>query len=233
MKNQNNKSESIPNSQKPVASRRNTKIDDSLNARMAETEQLLDEAMRLNYTSEDEEHRLECFQRVMVWGLPLASVTADQTVDLVDELIQRGRPGLFITANLHYAMLSDRHLMLQIVNARATFILADGMPMVWYSRLRGRPLPERVTGSDMLFKLCERAAQQKHRLFLLGGEPGIAQLAAENLCKRYPGLQVAKHDSRKKTHAGIMATARGRLWFAKAMSRNVCMSNMTALRISD
>lgn len=187
----NNKSETISKSPEDVANQRNSEKDGSLNTRLSETEELLDEALRLNYTSEDEKHRLESFDRVPVWGLLLARVTAAQTVDLVDELIQRERPGLFITANLHYAMLSDRHLRMQIVNARATFILADGMPMVWYSRLKRQPLPERVTGADMIFKLCERAAQKGHRVYFLGGEPDIARYAAEKLIALYPGLQVA------------------------------------------
>ncbi len=191
MSNPNDNSHVASNRAGPTPADRSSEPSDSLTARLAETQQLVDEADRLDYTSDDEKHRLECFDRVWIWGLPLARVTAERAADLVDQLIQRGRPGLFITANLHYAMLTDRHLTLQIVNARATFLLADGMPMVWYSRLKRRPLPERVTGADLIFRLCERAAQRGRRVFLLGGTPGIADRAAENLCRRYPGLQIA------------------------------------------
>src|SRR3989339_1492415 len=96
--------------------------------------------------------------RVWIWGLPLARLTAEQTVDEVDRLIQRRRPSLFITANLHYAMLSDRDARLRAVNDRAAFLVADGMPLVWYSRLLGRRLPERVTGADLIYLLAQRAA---------------------------------------------------------------------------
>ena len=80
---------------------------------------------------------------VSIWGVPLARLSYEQTLDDVDCLIRRGEPAFFVTANLHYTMLSDRHERLRRVNDQAAFLVADGMPQVWYSRWAGRPLPER------------------------------------------------------------------------------------------
>jgi N-acetylglucosaminyldiphosphoundecaprenol N-acetyl-beta-D-mannosaminyltransferase len=110
---------------------------------------------------------------------------------MVDRLIERRRPGFFITANLQYAMLAAHDPRLAEVNRSAAFLLADGMPMVWYSRLLGRPLPERVAGSDLIYLLCRRAADRGHRVFFLGGKPGAAADAATTLSWMYPGLTVA------------------------------------------
>jgi len=128
--------------------------------------------------------------RSEIWRLSLARLTFAQTVDAVDRLIARRSPSFFITANLHYAMLCDRDPRLVEVNRRAAFLVADGMPMVWYARLRGRPLPERVAGADLVWHLCGRAALAGHRVFLLGGAPGVAQQAATVLTWRYPGLRI-------------------------------------------
>jgi N-acetylglucosaminyldiphosphoundecaprenol N-acetyl-beta-D-mannosaminyltransferase len=128
---------------------------------------------------------------VQVWGLRLARVSFAETVDAVDRLIARRKPSFFITANLHYAMLCDRDPGLCEVNRRAAFLVADGMPLVWYARLTGRRLPERVTGADLVWHLCARAAVAGHRVFLLGGAPGVAQEAGRILARRYPGLQIA------------------------------------------
>lgn len=125
-----------------------------------------------------------------VWGLNLARFSFAETIRAVDRLIARRKPSFFITANLHYAMLTDRDPRLQIVNRRAAFLVADGMPMVWYSRIVGRPLPERVAGADLVWHLCGRAALAGHRVFLLGGAPGVAEQAAAVLGRRYPGLQI-------------------------------------------
>lgn len=127
---------------------------------------------------------------VKVWGLPLVPNTFAQALDRIDRLIAAGQPSFFITANLNYAMLTDLDERLQRLNDRAAFVLADGMPLVWWSRLGPRPLPERVAGSDLIYGMCERAAEKGHRVFLLGAGPGIAEAAAENLVNRYPGLQI-------------------------------------------
>lgn len=128
---------------------------------------------------------------VWVWGLPLSPLTFPESIDAVDRMIQERKPGYFITANLHYAMLTAHEPRLADVNRQAALILADGMPLVWASRWRGRRLPERVAGSDMVPALCERAAQRGYRVFLLGGAPGIADEAARRMCERFPNLQIA------------------------------------------
>ncbi len=132
---------------------------------------------------------------VWVWGVPLAPFTREQTLLRIEQLIERRTPSYFITANLHYAMLTDRSKQLQEVNRRAAFILADGMPMVWASRREKQSLPERVAGSDLLFSICESAAKKGWRIFLLGAATGIGVQAAENLGRRYPGLQVVGTES--------------------------------------
>jgi len=130
------------------------------------------------------------YQPVWVWGLPLVPDTFEQTLNRIDRLIAAGHPSFFITANLNYAMLADADDRLKRVNERAAFLVADGMPLVWWSRLGPRQLPERVAGSDLVYALCERAAAKGHRVYLLGAAPGIAEEAKTALVSRYPGLQV-------------------------------------------
>lgn len=127
---------------------------------------------------------------VWVWGLPLAPLTFEQTLDRVEGLVRSGRPNYFITANLHYAMLTDQDRRLRSVNEGAAFLLADGMPLVWASRRLPTPLPARVAGADLVPALCERAARNGYRVFLLGGAPGVAEEAARVLQARFPALQI-------------------------------------------
>jgi len=127
---------------------------------------------------------------VWVWGLPVSSDTFEQALDRIDRLIVAGEASFFITANLNYAMLTDADDRLKRLNDRAAFLLADGMPLVWWSRLGPRPLPERVAGSDLIYGMCERAAAKGHSVYLLGAAPGVADEAAAALVKRYPGLQI-------------------------------------------
>lgn len=128
--------------------------------------------------------------RSWVWGLPLVPWTRAEAVEAVITLIEAGRPSFFITANLHYAMLSNQSPELQRVNDRAAFLLADGTPLVWASRWQGVRLPERVAGSDLIFDLCEEAAARGLGVFLLGGPAGVAEEASLRLQERYSSLRV-------------------------------------------
>jgi N-acetylglucosaminyldiphosphoundecaprenol N-acetyl-beta-D-mannosaminyltransferase len=130
------------------------------------------------------------FERVWVWGVPFAPLTLDQAVAAVSELAARRRPTYIITANTHYVMVSESMPDVQAINEAAAFIVADGKPIVWASRIQGTRLPERVAGSDMIFHLSEEAARRGFRVFLLGGQEGVAVEAAERLVERYPGLLI-------------------------------------------
>lgn len=129
-------------------------------------------------------------KRVWIWGVPFAPMTLEETVNAIDALIEERRPSYFITANLHYVMLTRDHPDLGPINERAAFILADGAPVVWAARKRPTPLPERVAGSDLIFHLCDLSARKGRRLFFLGAPEGVAEEAADKLRERYPGLQV-------------------------------------------
>lgn len=125
-----------------------------------------------------------------VWRVPFAPLSMAETVTAIGNLIELGRPTFFITANTHYVMLTQQNPDLQVINAKAALILADGAPLVWASRCMGSPLPERVAGSDLVFELSAEAVKQGYRLFLVGGAEGVAEQAALRLRELYPGLQV-------------------------------------------
>ena len=117
------------------------------------------------------------------------------TVSAIGDLIEAGRPTFFITANVNYAMLTHENPDLRAINERAAFIVADGAPLVWASRLHGSPLPERVAGSDLIIEMSPQAAKKGYRLFLLGAADGVAAKAVSWLCERFPALQVVGFES--------------------------------------
>ncbi len=139
-------------------------------------------------------HETACDPRIerrsYVWGLPVAPWTRVQAADAAMELVEARAPSYFITANANYAMLTERDAALRAINDRAAFILADGAPLVWASRLRTHRLPERIAGSDLIYDLCERSASRRLGIFLLGGPPGVAEAAGRRLEELYPGLRI-------------------------------------------
>ncbi len=126
-------------------------------------------------------------------GVSLDCLSEAQTVDLLAKRIDDGVGAFVVTANLDHLRRCRKDPAYRQLVSEADVVVADGMPLIWASRLQGgNQLPERVAGSTMMFSLCQRAAAGGRSIFLLGGYPEeVAELAGQALCEKYPGLQIA------------------------------------------
>ena len=95
------------------------------------------------------------------------------------------------TVNPEFIMEARRHPAFGRALAAADLCTPDGVGVLWAARLAGVRLDERVTGSDGIYRLCERAAAQGWRVFFLGAATGVAARAAAQLTRLYPNLRVA------------------------------------------
>jgi N-acetylglucosaminyldiphosphoundecaprenol N-acetyl-beta-D-mannosaminyltransferase len=120
-----------------------------------------------------------------------ACVRMAEVLQAVVHALTTGRRGYIVTPNTDHVVRYHRDPAFREAVDGAWLRLADGMPVVWASRLLRNPLPERVAGSDLLPALCELAARQGYSVFLLGGREGVAKRAAERLEARFRGLKVA------------------------------------------
>lgn len=124
-------------------------------------------------------------------GMPVACITGSKLVDHMFESLNHSQGGWIVTANVDHLQryTSDREIVDLYRNA--DIIVADGAPLIWASRLRGTPLPERIAGSDLVWSIAERAAVTGHSICLLGGAPGAAEGAAQRFFERLPDLIIA------------------------------------------
>ncbi|MBA2350068.1 MAG: WecB/TagA/CpsF family glycosyltransferase [Solirubrobacterales bacterium] len=129
--------------------------------------------------------------QVELMGLRFDALTDQQAIAHVLRGVESGRGGWVCTANLEILRRYHDERGLRALVDGASLVLADGLPVVWASRLAGTPLPERVAGSGLLWTLPERAAEEGRSVFLLGGNPGAAEATAVRLLERYPALRVA------------------------------------------
>ena len=118
-------------------------------------------------------------------------MTEEQAIQHILDELDAGRGGWVVTHNLDHLRRRVRDRSFAGLCADATLVVADGMPLVWASRLQHTPVPERVAGSNLTFNLSAAAAARGRSVFLLGGVPGTAKAAAAALRARYPKLVVA------------------------------------------
>ncbi|UCE58136.1 MAG: WecB/TagA/CpsF family glycosyltransferase [Phycisphaerales bacterium] len=130
-------------------------------------------------------------RRIEIAGIPFDVVNFQETLDLIIGLAKGGRTSYVVTPNVDHVVRTYRAPELRSLYTSADLVVADGTPLIWASRLLGKPLPERVAGSDLFPALCAKAADNDLSVFLLGGAPGTADQAAAILQQRHPRLKVA------------------------------------------
>jgi len=130
-------------------------------------------------------------RRIAIMGLAFDPLTESQCVDAVSSGLADGRGGWIITANLDHLRRFVHTAEYRELCERADLVVADGRPILWAARAQGTPLPGQVAGSNLIWSISERAAREGRSVFLMGGDPGTAERAAESLKNRFPGLRVA------------------------------------------
>lgn len=137
-------------------------------------------------------HAATEYPRTRLLGVSVDCVSESESVHWICNRAISGRGGFVITVNLDHLRRYRLDESYQSLVESADLVVADGMPLVWASRIRGQPyLPERVAGSTMCLQLCEEAANRGIPIFLLGGDPGIAERAAQILVQQYPELRIS------------------------------------------
>jgi len=130
-------------------------------------------------------------QKMRLMGAPMAVVSEAHAVHDIIAAAEAGQGHWTITANLDHLRRYHHDPAQRALIEEADLVVADGMPLIWASRLAGEPLPERVAGSSMVWSICEIASTCGQSVFLLGGGTGVAERAAKVFQERYPGLRIA------------------------------------------
>jgi N-acetylglucosaminyldiphosphoundecaprenol N-acetyl-beta-D-mannosaminyltransferase len=130
-------------------------------------------------------------ERINVLGCPITRLNLDGFVTRIEEFIASGRPHYVAVVNAAklVKMRTDKELEESVVGA--DLIGADGVPLVWVSRLFGNPLPGRVNGTDLMYALLQRASEKGYRIFFFGATDEVLQKVLDVVRKRYPGVQIA------------------------------------------
>jgi len=136
---------------------------------------------------------------IVLLGVRVDDVTFEEALSVIEGFIREGTPHQVVTVNPEFVMAARRDEEFRRILNAAHLALPDGIGLIWASRLLGRPLRERVAGSDLVPMIAALAAKRGYRLFLLGAAPGVAEEAAQRLRQENPGLTIAG------THAGSPA----------------------------
>ena len=130
-------------------------------------------------------------ERVTLFGCNIDNVSMEETLVLVEGFVRARRPHQHVVVNVDKLVKASRDEDLRRIINACDLVNVDGMPVVWASRLLGKPLKERVAGIDLFEALMGRAADKGWRVFLLGARPDVVREVAATYARRYPGLVLA------------------------------------------
>lgn len=133
----------------------------------------------------------DILDKVTILGIEIDRITMQQAVCRFMEFLEGGKTHVIYTPNSEIAEAAQKDGELKDILNQADLLLPDGIGIVYASKILKQPLPERVAGFDFIQNICDALKDKKYSIFLLGAKPGVAETAAENLTKRYPGLTIA------------------------------------------
>lgn len=128
--------------------------------------------------------------RIKFLNTYIDNITMSEAIDEIDRLVQLKKCSYVVTPNLDHIVQLEQGGELCEVYKNADLILTDGKPLLWISKIFGTPIKEKISGSDLFPRLCQRAAEKNYTMFFLGAAEGVAARAADNLMKKYDGLNV-------------------------------------------
>ena len=128
---------------------------------------------------------------ITMMGCRIDNLSMEETLVRIEEFIRSGQPHQHVVVNVDKLVKASRDPDLRRIVNECALVNADGMPVVWASRLLGKPLKERVAGIDLFEALMRRAGEKNWRVFLLGAREEVVSAVADTYRRRYPDLAIA------------------------------------------
>ena len=131
--------------------------------------------------------------RVELMGCYIDNLTMEETLNTIERFIASGQSHQHVVVNVDKIVKAQKDAALRNIINDCALVNVDGMPVVWASRLLGRPLKERVAGIDLFEALMVRAAERGWRVYLLGARDEIVRRVRETYAATHPTLTFAGH----------------------------------------
>lgn len=118
------------------------------------------------------------------------NVTMPETIAAIEQMIETRKKSYVVAVNVDVVMKIENDSHLKKIVDEADMVLVDGKPLVWISKIHRKPLKAKISGSDLVPLLCEKAKEKGYSIFIIGGRDGIAEKAKCNLERDLPGIKV-------------------------------------------
>ncbi|MBL8049477.1 MAG: WecB/TagA/CpsF family glycosyltransferase [Chthonomonas sp.] len=133
---------------------------------------------------------IELIPTVQILGTPISTLDMEQTLEQLQKWIREDTPRLVITADATALVIAEEKPRFQEVLHKASLITADSVGVIWAMKRAGVKSPSKVSGVEIVDRLCEISSRTGIKLYFIGSEPGITDRAAEKMRLKYPGVNI-------------------------------------------
>lgn len=119
------------------------------------------------------------------------NITLQDVLAWVEKTVPERRSAAVVELNVDVIMKIEHDAELRRISDEADLTLVDGKPLIWISQLQHRPVKEKISGSDLMLRLCELGGRKGYSIFILGGSEEASKAAGARLCADNPGLKLA------------------------------------------
>ncbi len=128
--------------------------------------------------------------KVQLFDIPFDNFDFDDLLQFIDNAVLTQKPSYILTCNVDHLIKLESDPLFRTVYVNADVVVADGVAIIWASRMLHKPLKKKVSGSDILHELGKALEDRQYRLFFLGAAAGVAEAARQELLKQFPRMQV-------------------------------------------
>ena len=118
------------------------------------------------------------------------NVNMDEAIQAIEDMIASKMKSYIVAINVDVVMKIENDSYLKEITDKADMVLVDGKPLEWIAKWHTRPIKAKISGSDLVPILCERAAEKGYSIFIIGGKEGIAEKAKQNLERDLLGIRI-------------------------------------------
>ena len=133
---------------------------------------------------------MEAMDSVTILGLRVDRLSVDEALSTIDRFIAEKTPHTIVTADASMAVIARRDPELHAIVDSADLVTPDGAGILMASRLLGVPVKYKVSGVDLVMRLCALSSGKGYKLFFLGAAPGVAAEAAVKARDKWPGTHI-------------------------------------------
>lgn len=128
--------------------------------------------------------------QVDILGIAVDDVTMEGALRTIENFVASDRSHIVVTADASGIYIAQGDPDYRRILIEADLVTPDSVGVLWAAKKRGHALPERVSGVDLVDRICEISARRGFSVYFLGAAPGVADLAAETLRAKYPGCNI-------------------------------------------